>query len=197
MSGFLRNLSTQALGLAKNVRSTARLPYAAVPAILEQSIGDDPGAPLTDAPSGQVDRSLTAPSHRAIVESADSREGFSVPFLVRDSGGLDTQHPALAMREPADDANASSISRRVGSVPPLVQPATRFVLPPAPAATAPAATPSAYRRSSGSETTEVHVTIGRIDVTAAHEPATPKRRVPDRKSQSLVDYLAKGQRGRG
>lgn len=46
------------------------------------------------------------------------------------------------------------------------------------------------------ETTEVHVTIGRIEVTAVHAPA-PSKPVskPDRQTLSLDEYLAKRSRG--
>ena len=47
-------------------------------------------------------------------------------------------------------------------------------------------------RSQGEEAVEVHVTIGRIEVTAVHEPSPPKRtRRPARKPMSLDEYLAK------
>jgi hypothetical protein len=46
------------------------------------------------------------------------------------------------------------------------------------------------------ETTEVHVHIGRIDVIATPEPATPRktRAAPPRQTRSLGDYLSKGKR---
>ena len=47
------------------------------------------------------------------------------------------------------------------------------------------------------ETTEVHVSIGRIEVTAVHEPAPPKPAAPRRNApMSLDDYLAKRHGGR-
>jgi hypothetical protein len=55
------------------------------------------------------------------------------------------------------------------------------------------------RLSSGmvEETTEVHVSIGRIEVTAVHEPAPTKPPAPRRNApMSLDDYLAKRHRGR-
>jgi hypothetical protein len=55
------------------------------------------------------------------------------------------------------------------------------------------------RLSSGmvEETTEVHVSIGRIEVTAVHEPAPNKPPAPRRKApMSLDDYLATRHRGR-
>jgi hypothetical protein len=47
------------------------------------------------------------------------------------------------------------------------------------------------------EPTEVHVTIGRIEVTAVHTPPTPKRQSePVNKLMSLDEYLANRQKGR-
>jgi hypothetical protein len=47
------------------------------------------------------------------------------------------------------------------------------------------------------ETTEVHVSIGRIEVTAIHEPPPPKPAAPRRNApMSLDDYLARRQGGR-
>jgi hypothetical protein len=45
---------------------------------------------------------------------------------------------------------------------------------------------------------EVHVHIGRIEVTAVHEPATakPKARAPGRQPMSLENYLARRDRSR-
>jgi hypothetical protein len=42
------------------------------------------------------------------------------------------------------------------------------------------------------ETTEVHVSIGRIEVTAVHEAPPPKRQAPtSAKPMSLDEYLAR------
>jgi len=63
--------------------------------------------------------------------------------------------------------------------------------------------PVSGRRTTGNrpaaveETTEVHVTIGRIEVTAVHEAPPAKRAAPSRPApMSLHDYLAKRQGGR-
>jgi hypothetical protein len=48
------------------------------------------------------------------------------------------------------------------------------------------------------ETTEVHVHIGRIEVTAVHEAPTPKAKPSAaRKPMSLDDYLARRKEDRG
>jgi hypothetical protein len=59
------------------------------------------------------------------------------------------------------------------------------------ASEAPLPGPATAARPTVEETTEVHVSIGRIELTAVHE-APPKRREPERarKPRSLEDYLA-------
>ena len=48
------------------------------------------------------------------------------------------------------------------------------------------------RQGQADEITEVHVSIGRIEVTAVHEPPTPKRQAPtSAKPLSLDEYLAR------
>ncbi|MCX7196309.1 MAG: hypothetical protein NTV37_10685 [Proteobacteria bacterium] len=52
------------------------------------------------------------------------------------------------------------------------------------------------RQGQADEITEVHVSIGRIEVTAVHESPPPKRQAPTpAKPLSLDEYLAR--RGRG
>jgi hypothetical protein len=57
--------------------------------------------------------------------------------------------------------------------------------------------PGAAWRTPVEETTEVHVSIGRIEVTAVHE-APPPKRAPARspRALSLAEYLARRQAGR-
>jgi hypothetical protein len=53
-----------------------------------------------------------------------------------------------------------------------------------------------FDRAALAEPTEVHVTIGRIEVTAMHAPAPPPRKAPDtRAPMSLDEYLARRQKG--
>ena len=61
--------------------------------------------------------------------------------------------------------------------------------------------PLSHRPSQGGPadtTTEVHVSIGRIEVTAIHEPAAPAQRPAARRKApvSLDEYLARRQGGR-
>lgn len=197
MSGYLRSLSAQALGLGVSVKSAARLPYAALPAMVEPPSGDEASLPLVAA---------------AVSPAARGEADIPLSFLPRQYDAGNEPHPAHAMREPANPA-APSMTRpaafepaelvepaRVSTPPALVPPSTRFVLPPALAPASPsgsAITASAYRDSTGSDATEVHVSIGRIEVTAVHEASPPPRRaVPVKKSMPLNEYLSQRQRAR-
>jgi hypothetical protein len=94
---------------------------------------------------------------------------------------------------------AESLSPAGAPPPPLLLPAaTRFVPPPlfasAPAAGSPR-TVGAQQHSIDGEVTEVHVSIGRIELSAVHEAAPPApRAAPAKPSLSLHEYLARRQR---
>jgi hypothetical protein len=107
-------------------------------------------------------------------------------------------------RPAAFEAAEPVAAARVPTPPPLVPTATRFVPPPALAPAPPAfasVPPASSARTAGahqhptSEATEVHVSIGRIELTAIHEASPPPRRAPPVKpSLPLHDYLAQRQR---
>lgn len=76
--------------------------------------------------------------------------------------------------------------------PPFTRPSAQS--PWADRAAGPARGPVASDRAE--ETTEVHVTIGRIEVTAVHEPAQPSRPPPSKPAPMTLDeYLARRQGG--
>jgi hypothetical protein len=60
------------------------------------------------------------------------------------------------------------------------------------------AAPGAAWRTPVEETTEVHVSIGRIEVTAVHEALPAPKRAPARSQRalSLEEYLARRKAGR-
>lgn len=66
----------------------------------------------------------------------------------------------------------------------------------APVAPAPQFPASAAHSTASAEPTEVHVHIGRIEVTAVHEPAAPRKKSAPtpRQTQPLADYLARRRR---
>ena len=216
MSGFLRNLSARALGESAPVQSAARLPYAALPATFEPPVGDQTGSPLAVRPVASV----AAPTNAAdrTVRSEPGMPRGMPPLLVphpHDDAGNDDAgdepFPPRAMRAPADPQPvASPLTRLVAfepaepvaparepTPPPLVPTATRFVPPPVftsapPARSARTASP---HRHSAPAATEVHVSIGRIELTAVHEAPPPARRpAPAKPSLPLHEYLARRQR---
>jgi hypothetical protein len=112
------------------------------------------------------------------------------------AGEVETRPPWLSQ------AHRETVSEQPGSQPPvpetiamvepllpLAQPAREPFRPAASASNG-----NQERRPAGlvEETTEVHVSIGRIEVTAVHEPAAPKPAASRRNApMSLDDYLAK------
>lgn len=103
--------------------------------------------------------------------------------------------PAAASPE-SSPASSTAAAPAWPQVEPLLAPTIRVRWP------ASAAQPSlAYRPGHSGQadtTTEVHVSIGRIEVTAIHEPAAPAQRPAARRKApvSLDEYLARRQGGR-
>jgi hypothetical protein len=157
---------------------------------------------------------LSAENGPEVGETERTHEEPSLPLSRREYEARGELRPAHAIHEPAgQNLQASPMTRpaasgaaelvettRAPALPPLVQPATRFVLQSALASAPPAVparTAGAHRLSAGGDAAEVHVSIGRIELTAVHEAAPPPRRAaPARKSVPLSEYLAQRQRGR-
>jgi hypothetical protein len=192
--------------------------------IFEQPTGDEAAAPLAAARIASVARS-NATDPPALAEAKNTRSAPSLPFPRANHPAVsasfaqptyDTgneRRPAHTMREAADQNPITFSmdqpvvsepadyveSSRVPALPPLVPIATRFVLSPTFVSASPgsARTANAYRHSTDGDATEVHVSIGRIEVTAINEASPPPRRaVPVNKSMPLNEYLAKRHRGR-
>ena len=193
MNGLLQRLVGQALGASgPRIRSAAAV-HAQVPIAL---------------PSGR---------ERDASDGARAFDGAASPTTVAPMTATSPNPGADSMREPADAA-AERNTRKAEDRQPIDEgtprqidadaepvPVTLFAIPsvPAPllgdlAAPAPPAAGSirpavAHQPKAGSdqEPTEVHVHIGRIEVTALPAAAaTPKRR-PERQSAPLSDYLGK------
>jgi hypothetical protein len=220
VSGFLRNLSARALGRSAPVQSAARLTYAALPATFEPPAGDQTAPPLAATPVAEVPAPTNAVD-RTVRHGPGIARGMPSPLVPHrhdDAGNDDTgdePFPMRTMREPAHpDPAASPLTRpaafesaesfaptRESPPPPLVPTATRFIPPPV-LAPVPASVPPARsaklagaHRQSASEATEVHVSIGRIELTAVHDAAPSARRpAPAKPSLPLHEYLARRQR---
>ena len=118
---------------------------------------------------------------------------------------LPTQPPGhrTALPQPAPDATAASrpVAAHPHTAPAFAQNAPEPLLPPvsahsvaASAGLAPRANPGAWAATAqpaAREDTEVHIHIGRIDVTAVHEAPKPKSRARERTHPVSLDaYLA-------
>jgi hypothetical protein len=139
---------------------------------------DRPGDPLDGRPTAASRRSPEEPGSEAVLEPLSTTAREQNPTIFRDDPG-----------EPIGAAPLMTLASPL--LPP--HPAQRNGLErrhPEP--------PSLDRRASFEETTEVHVNIGRIEVTAVQE-APPPRRGPPRtsKSMSLEEYLARRRGGPG
>jgi hypothetical protein len=215
VSGFLRNLSARALEQSAPIQSAARLPYAALPATFEPPVGDQTGSPLAVTPVASAAAPTNAADRAVRSEPGIPRRmpSLLVPHPHDDTGNDDAgdePFPVRTMRAPAHpDPTASPLTRPVAfepaepvaparepTPPPLVPTATRFVPPPVLASVPPArsARTASTHRHPTSEATEVHVSIGRIELTAVHEAPPPRRPAPAKPSLPLHEYLARRQR---
>jgi hypothetical protein len=107
-------------------------------------------------------------------------------------------HARSGLDQPAAPGHPAHPSA-VRAAAPLVAPATRFAVagPVVKGVTAPADVASRTQGGAPQETTEVHVTIGRIELTAVHEPAPRQRRgTAAASSVTLNEYLAQRSKGR-
>jgi hypothetical protein len=123
-----------------------------------------------------------------VVEARRVPSATDVPFVTRDSVAPravdvpDAASGVRVVREPPLLVSLTGVTRE-GTDPPSPRPASRSAEGPAPAL-------------GRADDTDVHIHIGSIEVTAAHEPATPRRRpVSAPPPMSLDTYLSK--RGRG
>lgn len=201
MNGLFQRLARQALG-ANGAMAPIR-PAASVHAM----------APLMPAP-----REYPSPIAAVLGTGGDERpaserneSGASGPAARRDgmtgmprpvTAGQIRQHaygpdePPHATESGAPDPQAgirrASVPRHLLEETVAAQASTLIVAPAA--SSRPSMPPT--RRNDRHEPTEVHVHIGRIEVTAAIEPGAPKksRAAPPRNTLSLSEYLARGSR---
>ncbi len=250
MSGFLRRLAAHAMGVARPVRSVARLPFAPIPTFAEETV---PVA--TRGTSLDVEPALKpvipdhflkpkrpvwdrAPQSGDSASKADSRGlNTDAPLPVTSPAepqGAEFPHTAVETRQRHSDhfapggvdvtqLSATGLTQSAKALPETATesegqrlriPHVRFAEPLLPArplvrsqitaALGPALTTHAApgsqvggRSAAAAETTEVHVNIGRIEVTAVHEaPSKKPKGAPARKPMSLDEYLSRRQRSR-
>jgi hypothetical protein len=197
VSGFLGTLSAQALGVAGPVKSMARLSYAPLPLIFDQPAGEAPIASEDGAPADDSDgAALQTPEPHGVAAPAGRRShDGSGMAQTHDTGPGPSRAPGAAL-DPAHPGTHDNA--RFVAPPPLVEASTRHALPPAVVAPArPARESRAALQAPASDpgATEVHVTIGRIELTAVHEPG-PRGRPAPAPSVTLNDYLARSRKAR-
>jgi hypothetical protein len=89
------------------------------------------------------------------------------------------------------------VQAAIARIEPLLPPTQPVRTPRAPTASASIDNQGRLPAGTIEETTEVHISIGRIEVTAVHEPAPAKPAAARRNApMSLDDYLAKRHGGR-
>lgn len=219
MSGLLRRLADVAAGRGQPpVRSASRAAFAGAPMLLSREAGMDALS------SGSVPQPLQPPTMwlRAPAAPARDREEARTPNATVLAPGRQAprRDPMASAGRPSDaDASAGrgaparhdlqapqghAIGDAVSDAAWLAR--APMPLMPAPADVAPAATgairsaaatPSAPPAPRAAEPSEVHVTIGRIEITAVHEAPPPRRAgKAARPLTSLDDYLRQRQRAR-
>lgn len=208
MAGFFRDLATRALAPRGNVHPISAAPYSPR---AESDLPDAavwPGATSTTAQAG-APRAATARMPAPDVQEArhDDEDDARVPDrepvtrAVR-AGKTELHVEHAADREPrATDpqpANAPAVKSPASASPtPAAARAPRITTPlrPAPVRARAPVAPAALRVESRSDAEqsapEVHIHIGRIELTAAPAPAPAKkpREAATRKAMSLDEYL--------
>lgn len=158
---------------------------------------DETGVAHSPAPAARAARagaSLPNPRTPDPVDDAPTARG-APPGTGEPSTPRPDATPAAASPE-SSPASSTAAAPAWPQVEPLLAPTIRVRRP------ASAAQPSLAHRpgqsSHADTTTEVHVSIGRIEVTAIHEPAAPAQRPATRRKApvSLDEYLARRQGGR-
>jgi hypothetical protein len=183
MSGLLQRLAARALAQAPSVRPIvgwSAPPVAAGLVLADADAGAAPRAaadvppPLAAAP--RQARSHEEPREPAMSELPSPLAMPPAPAPTPEPEAADKSSPAAAARE----RYRASIADRFAPLLP-VAPSRRLSRP-----TTQRNTPAPAR----GELNEVHVNIGRIELTAVHDAPRPRREpARTRKPQSLEDYL--------
>jgi hypothetical protein len=210
---LLQRLANQAMGIAPKVHAAGRMraggPVAAT-AHDDVALGLPTAFDLLSSEMPEAKHSVRLKSPGA-VRNSDNRTdmhggeiretpdtgGSDVMSHVREAPAETSAQPGLQAPQPLLPAMCAPVPAQTDIVRPSVadrRPRTQ------PEEIAPRRLDMASERQTpnqnGNEPTEVHVHIGRIEVTAAPAATPPKRaaRGPARKSLSLEDYLAQRQR---
>jgi hypothetical protein len=227
VNGLLSRLGARAIGQAGAVHSIARLPFAAAPNLAleaEAQIGQGSAAPMDlpadltrwsapDLPPIAAAPGLTEAGPPGALAAPRSTRAVPPPApLVPSAVAARTSAKPLASDlHPAGRAAPDAregLDRRAPTPEPTHPGALTVapLLPPQPIPPRSAWFPQAPApdrdwtrdRQSAAQPTEVQVSIGRIEVTAVHEPPPPRRPGPrPSAATTLDDYLAQRRGGRG
>lgn len=145
-----------------------------------------------------ADETAAAPSPARVARAKASMTNPDTPDTADETQAVRRANPATSEPAPPrpDTTPTSASPPTWRQVEPLLAPAIRVRWP-----TSAALPPQDHQPGRGGPsdtTTEVHVSIGRIEVTAIHEPAAPAQRPAARRKApvSLDEYLARRQGGR-
>jgi hypothetical protein len=193
MSGLLQRLAARALAQAPSVRPIvgwSAPPVAAGLVLADADAGAAPRAaagvppPLAAAP--RQARSHEEPREPAISELPSPLTMPPAPAPAPEPEAADKSSPAAAARE----RDPAPITDRFAPLLP-VTPSRRLASPASPSRGQRALVRSTQPNTPApARLTEVHVNIGRIELTAVHDAPRPRREpARTRKPQSLEDYL--------
>jgi hypothetical protein len=188
VSTFLQRLASQAVGAGEPRVCAAARTRATVPIVM-------PAGHASGMPDAGGLQAADRTSHAPDIDRDANRDAASRPLelLVPALAG-----PQRAAPRPAapPDVHPREVADAAAPAAPIPEPLLAVVERAVPVQIAvgsiqPAARPAQITRA-GAEPSEVHVHIGRIEVTAVPVPAPPrKREATPRRSLALSDYLAK------
>ena len=205
MSGLLQRLAGQALGAKGGAPKEARVrPAMSAHAQVPMGIaGDEMAVPLEFPGLTPADETPLMPAKRTTEPRSEQMHASTQgsPII---AGQIESIVEVRAEKPPISTSRAFAASpsgkpefaRPHESAPPprLLDEVQAAPLPPAiaPVREAPWFPLRSEQSTTSAEPTEVHVHIGRIEVTAEQEPAPAKRRVPARhQTLPLSDYLSR------
>jgi hypothetical protein len=211
MSGLLQRLAGQALGAkaasTSRIRSAMSV-HAQVPVALPVGNEEPVASGLVPMLRESTPASIRVDS--AVVAREDSRaptyvstrsapDHLGAKSTEREAGGRSRTDPSPVPPDTAREARpheheCAVPERLLEDVAPASTTACPFAISPLPVPSRPHSPP--VRGTDSGEPTEVHIHIGRIEVTAAAEPEKPKkpRAATPRQTLPLADYLARRSR---
>jgi hypothetical protein len=165
----------------------------AIPARRPVGIETSINSPADNLPPTLVPDGPYAGKSDATRKNAEARQSDPGVAVSRSDSPFNSP-PEMSAGQPESLLTARSTPARIEPLLPLAKPERSFSIP---SVSTNLANQTHDADGMIEEATEVHVSIGRIEVTAVHEPAPAKPAAPRRTApMSLDDYLAKRHGGR-